>query len=399
MGITAAIGAGLTGLGVGASTAGILAPALLGAGIGAGTSALTGGDPGVGALTGGLSLGLAGGLGGTVGSTLGIGAEAGGALAGAAGGALGSAIGGGDPLTGAVSGGIGGYLSAPGAPAAGAGTATTGAIPNAGQVVGGPTSVGVTGQAISDFAPSTNSLLTNFDAATQVPGAALGSVAGPVATSGVIAGTNLASTGGGGGAAASTGGMGTSIDNLIHNPTGGNLWKAVEANPGVALNGLGMLYSASQQGGLPPEAAQLKAQAEALASKGNELTSYLFSGQLPPGAKAQLDKATSSAKAAIKSQYANLGISGSTMEADALSQVDQQAAGMVFNITNDMLKTGLNATGLSSQLYQALLGTETARDKDLSDSIANFALAAGGGYRLPTGGGGQGGGVYYPARA
>jgi hypothetical protein len=56
--IPAAIATGLTGLGVGAETAGVLAPVLFGAGTGALTSAVTGGKPLKGALIGGALGGI-----------------------------------------------------------------------------------------------------------------------------------------------------------------------------------------------------------------------------------------------------------------------------------------------------------------------------------------------------
>lgn len=407
MGISATIAEGLGALGVGEATTAILAPALTqagtGAAIGAGTSALTGGDIGTGALTGGLSLGLSSAAGPALSSALGIGSSGGSALGGALGGAAGSAIGGGNPLTGAITGGIGGYLSAP------SGSAATGASPNAGALPGGPASPNGAIGGLDQISGAGHGFSTGFDASSVAPAgtAPLGDYAGHGFTGFDQSTINPAAAIGGVGTGVGTGSPaatpqpgaggttpGTSVDKFLQNPSGDSFLDVLQANPMAALQGAGMLYS-STKGGLPPEAAALKKQAEMLASRGNELTSYLFSGQLPPGAKSSLDKATASAKAAIKSQFANLGISGSTMEVDALNQVDQNAASMMFNITNDMLRTGLQATGLSSQLYQALLGSETARDKDLQDSIANFALAAGGGYRLPTG---QGGGTYYPGR-
>ena len=119
MGVVAAVVGGistaLTSLGVGAATAAAIAPALAGglggAGIGALGSAVTGGKPLIGALTGGITGGAISGFGGPVGDALGIGTIGGDALVGAGAGAFGSAITGGNPLTGAATGGASGLTS------------------------------------------------------------------------------------------------------------------------------------------------------------------------------------------------------------------------------------------------------------------------------------------------
>lgn len=142
MGITAtisAIGAGIASaaasvgaaattaaaaVGVGAATAGaigsVVGPALvygaIGAGTGALSSAVTGGDIGMGALggaiTGGVGGGLAGaGVGSALGGALGASPAVGNALIGAGVGALSSGVTGGNPITGALSGGVTGYLA------------------------------------------------------------------------------------------------------------------------------------------------------------------------------------------------------------------------------------------------------------------------------------------------
>ena len=96
-GVTELIVGALTSIGVGAETAAIAAPALLGAGSGALVSGVTGGNPLYGALGGAFTGGLTGAFGG-----------AGGALDTATGGVLGSV--GSDALIGAGVGTIGSAL-------------------------------------------------------------------------------------------------------------------------------------------------------------------------------------------------------------------------------------------------------------------------------------------------
>jgi hypothetical protein len=48
---------------------------------------------------------------------------------------------------------------------------------------------------------------------------------------------------------------------------------------------------------------------------------------LPPGAQANLNAATEAAKAQTRSAYAREGLTGSTMETQALADIDQRMGG------------------------------------------------------------------------
>lgn len=107
--MSGAVTATLVAVGVGAETAAIAAPFVLGAAVGAVGSAVTGGNPLLGALGGGITGGF-GELGGLAGDAIGIGSDAGGAIGGALGGVAGAGITGGNPLIGALTGGAGGLF-------------------------------------------------------------------------------------------------------------------------------------------------------------------------------------------------------------------------------------------------------------------------------------------------
>jgi hypothetical protein len=117
----------------------------------------------------------------------------------------------------------------------------------------------------------------------------------------------------------------------------------------------------------------LKGSAAALRNESMALSGPLFGGQLPAGAREAVDLATQSAKARVRSTYANLGLSGSTMEADALNNVDRQAAAQTFQMADQLLQTGLNATGMSDQLYSGILNATLGQNKELSDALGSFA--------------------------
>ncbi len=119
--------------------------------------------------------------------------------------------------------------------------------------------------------------------------------------------------------------------------------------------------------------------AEQQSQMGSQYASYLQNGTLPPGAQAGLDEASASAKAAVRSKYAQMGMSGSTSELSELNQIDQRMKAQSFQYASQLLNSGVQMSGLSGNLYRYLLSAQQADDEQLSNAIANFAGAASGG--------------------
>lgn len=150
-------------------------------------------------------------------------------------------------------------------------------------------------------------------------------------------------------------------------------------------NPLGVLASA---GGLAYDAVKGNQQSDAQKSLGNLansqnqqgqlLQSYLTNGTLPPGAQQWVDNQTSAQKAAIRSKYAQMGMSGSTAETQDLNGVDQQASSYMFQIASELLNTGISETSGSGTLYNYLMQQDNADQKQVSDAITNFVSALGG---------------------
>ncbi len=156
--------------------------------------------------------------------------------------------------------------------------------------------------------------------------------------------------------------------------------KSIATNPlGVALAGGGLAYSVLT--GEKASAAQkaLDQQAASLNAQGQQLASYLTSGNLPPGLQAQLTEATQSAKAQIMSNYAAQGLSTNPTENTALAaqlqMVDQQAIITTAQIGQQLLTTGINESGLSSQLYTTLAGLDQTQTSNIQKAIASMASA------------------------
>ena len=139
---------------------------------------------------------------------------------------------------------------------------------------------------------------------------------------------------------------------------GSSLLKANEANP------------------IPGES-NISNLAGSLAAQGTTLSNYLNTGTLPTGVQAGLNQATQSAIAATKGQYASMGLSGSTMEQQAINEIQQNAITQTGSIEQGLLSTGANLSGMAGQLYNSLVSTNTALNTQTMQALGNLASALG----------------------
>lgn len=212
-------------------------------------------------------------------------------------------------------------------------------------------------------------------------GAALGGVS-ETASSGVNslfqtgAGTAGATATGAGAAAKAAPGMFESIVS--------GAGKSIANNPlGTAAAGVGLGMNLLRGNPTDPNQAKLQATANELGEQGKMFQNYLATGTLPPAMQAQLTQATEAAKARIISNHARNGMptdpSQNSALAAELNAVDLNAVGAMAQAQMDMLKTGLNETGLSTQLYETLVKMDRQNNTDLMNAISSFASALGGG--------------------
>lgn len=197
------------------------------------------------------------------------------------------------------------------------------------------------------------------------------STLGPVSNVGGVSGA------GGGTAAGGGGGLLPGVTQFMKE----NPW----LGPAVSLGGLGLdaLRSFAPLPGqqqISTAAADIGSQAAGLSTQGQQLASYLQSGTLPPGVQNSLNVAGEQAKASVRSQYAARGMTGSSAEAEDLAAVDQTVAQQGTQIATNLLQQGIseqqggiNALGLSADLYQQILNTALQRDQALGSAIGNFA--------------------------
>lgn len=201
---------------------------------------------------------------------------------------------------------------------------------------------------------------------------------------------------GGGGSSGGPGGLGSLLSGA------GNF---VENNPGTVLAGLMPLLSNYFKPSLPPQAQALQKQADdQMALVNNQLMPTALAnqqGQINGQALNTIDASLQRQKAAMRKAYADMGMSGSTMEAQDLASLDQNAAQQVFATGQQMATTGLStAASLSGQAggwYNEVMQTQIQQDADLENAIAQVAAAAvsprGNTTNVNTGGGQTGSGA------
>jgi hypothetical protein len=158
-----------------------------------------------------------------------------------------------------------------------------------------------------------------------------------------------------------------------------------------ALNHPGALLTAGLFGsqllkGNPPFPAETNLGNLGAAAQGTatQLTSPLSTGILPPGAQQEVNASTNAAIAETKSAYGKLGLEGSTMEADKISQIKQNASAQQFEIANNLLQSGAKFSGIAGNDYNAVLNAQMQRDEQYRNALYGFARSlAGAGYTPP----------------
>ena len=199
----------------------------------------------------------------------------------------------------------------------------------------------------------------------------INNVTGTVAGAGAPA---LSAGGGGGGSSAGLFGDIGSFGNKL-------------TQPGALLGIAGLGYEALKGTPTVPNLNNLTTEAASAFNTEQQLISPELTGQLPPGAAAGVAQGLESAKAQIRAQFANDGLTGSSAEADALASADQAAASQSFQIAASMANQGLNLAGLSSQIYEQIIQQTLGSDTAFNQALVNFGTAAaGGGARIQIGG-------------
>jgi hypothetical protein len=123
----------------------------------------------------------------------------------------------------------------------------------------------------------------------------------------------------------------------------------------------------------------LQAQAAETGSQAKTNMAYMQSGTLPAGLQDSLRGATNAAKAHVRSQYAQMGLAGSTMESQALGQIDQTSAGQSAQIAMQLFQQGVGLSEIESSIYSKLLTAQMAQDQQFNNALSSFARGMSGG--------------------
>lgn len=360
---------------------------------------------GLGAATGGLALPA-------LFPALGLDATLGAGLGGALAGGLEQGIVNKSPvsaLTGAIEGGglglggagligaIGGAGAAAPA-AAGTGAAAAGAAPS-GAAAAAPVLTSAAGA--DPLATALGSLgAQGAEGLTGVPGAGgspalspLFSAGGPAAAdltgAAGTGGTTSLGAGGGfplnfdfeaaaGGGAPSGGGIGDML---------GGVGSYLASHPNLALSAIGPIASLLSPKSNIPAMGKETATAKMLKNFAAGAIPAEQTGNLPAGAEQFVLNAQKDEEARIRGEYASLGLSGSTMEAQDLSAASERAAAQRFQIASTVTSQGLTAAGAAGGEFANIANQQLAQDQRLQEAIAAFSTSLGFGQgleRVPT---------------
>ena len=415
-----------TDVGLGAGLAGGIATGLTGAAVGAaggaGLAGIEGKPLGKGAEFGAITGGVAGGVGSALGAAgeaaglpAGVADVAGPVVAGVGGGLAGGAATGQPLLTSALEGGATGLVAgvagagspataAPGAapvPAtggAGAGaSAASAALPGGGVPVSGdflnPSATLPAGAGGSYFQGSLTTNTGGLDSSAPLSETAGSTVPGGTPGGTAPLGSTLPSSGiGGSGTDPAAAGLGAfdvsgnwvpvgspaTTDFAGGTPgTGGtgldSIISKLTSNPGVLVGAGALGLDALKQNQPLPNATQLNQIGAQTQAEGNQLASYLSTGTLPPGAQQSINLATTAAKAQVRSTAAQLGLSGSTWEADRMADIDSKASAQGEQIAQQLLQQGANYTGISTGVFENLMKSTLTQDEDFQKALQTFA--------------------------
>ncbi len=166
----------------------------------------------------------------------------------------------------------------------------------------------------------------------------------------------------------------------------------IKANPmmaaslglgGISLVGRGLgnlIGGLPNQGALKGIAGQAGQMAAANAAQGQNLMGPIQGGPLPDALEQRVVNNLQSADAATKSRFASLGLSGSTMETDALNHNRNMAQELRGTLALQLAQAGTQLLSLANQdlgiesgIFQNLMNAQIAQDNALEQSIANFA--------------------------
>lgn len=111
------------------------------------------------------------------------------------------------------------------------------------------------------------------------------------------------------------------------------------------------------------------------AAQENTIAQNIQNGTLNPTQQATIQQQTNDAINTIKSKYASMGLSGSTIEQQAIQQVRDQSVLLGQQVAQQAATGALNALGASDGIYQQLMNSALSGDESLMKALAAMGAA------------------------
>jgi len=125
---------------------------------------------------------------------------------------------------------------------------------------------------------------------------------------------------------------------------------------------------------------QMAAQQAGIAHTQGQLATAEQQGILPSGGQQLIEQTLKANEAAVRTKYAQMGMTGSSAEQQDLQAARDQAMSQQFTIGQQLAQTGLaaaqSASGMQSQLLAAILAEEGQQGGELANILGEFAGAA-----------------------
>lgn len=101
-------------------------------------------------------------------------------------------------------------------------------------------------------------------------------------------------------------------------------------------------------------------------------------GALPQGEEQDVQNTLAASIAQIKAKYAQMGLSGSTMEQQDIANANNQASAQRATMAQQAVTTGANVLGVSNQGFTNVAASQAADDKSFQEALTALASAFGG---------------------
>lgn len=165
-------------------------------------------------------------------------------------------------------------------------------------------------------------------------------------------------------------------------PTGAGWGKELMGNireyaplVGLGATAAGVLNQLTRPGGVEA-LTPLQQQQLSMAQKNQAMAQQYMTGTLTPEMEISVNAQAAANKAAIRSKYAQFGMTGSTPERQALASADQSRAVAVANLQAQMIRTGAQMMGLPTNMIASIANQQAGQDAAFANALARFAAAA-----------------------